>query len=82
MKTKKEKIIRRTNFFDAGSGGGRSADSRASLAVPLSRRGGRTQTQLPSLLRPFDPLTNLNKKKKVPLFNFLRLVRAVGVEPT
>ena len=29
-------------FFGAG-GGGRSADSWASLVVPLSRRGGRTQ---------------------------------------
>ena len=54
------------SFFIGAGGGGRSAVSRASMVVPLSRRGGRTQTQLPSLFRPFDPLTNLNKKRKLP----------------
>ena len=34
----------------------RSAVSCASLAVPLSRRGGQTQTQLPLLPRPFESL--------------------------
>ena len=58
-------------FFSGADDGSRSAVSWAPLAVPLSRRGGRTQTQLPSLPRPFDPLTNLNKKRSS-LFNFLR----------
>ena len=70
--TNKKILTYRLGLFLLGAGGGgRSAVSRASLAVPLSRRGGRTQTRLPSLFRPFSPLTNLSKKESS-LFNFLR----------
>ena len=43
----------------------RSAVSCASLAVPLSRRGGQTQTQLPLLSRPFEShLIKTNEKSE------------------